>query len=204
MVLEKIPRGIFASNCYIIGENGEGVIIDPGVSCQYIMDKVNKCGLAIKYIILTHAHIDHIASVDEIRINTGAKVAIHREDSEALSDYKANASWLLGRKMTFLPADLILNDKDVLSAGGMEFRVIHTPGHTPGGICIAVGDMIFSGDTLCREAIGRTDIGNGSMRDILDSVKNKLYMLDDNVIVYPGHGPETTIGYEKKHNPFVR
>lgn len=204
MFLKCLPTGIFASNCYILGDSGEGAIIDCGVKAGEVKEVIEKAGLKIKYIILTHGHIDHIAEVDRIREITGAKVVMHKDDAQSLSNSMLNGSTLLGSSAEFKSADGILNHGDVLEVGGLKLEVIHTPGHTPGGICIKVEDKVFTGDTLFRTSIGRTDLGNGNYGDIINSIKTRLMTLDESVTVYPGHGGDTTIGFEKRHNPFLQ
>jgi len=203
MFFECLSEGMFGSNCYIIGDNGEGVLIDSGVDGAEILKAVEKAGLKIKYIIITHAHIDHICSLDEIRDKLGADVVVHESDATALADPRLNVSYLAGHTRAFRNADIRVKDGDVLYAGGMEFEIIHTPGHTPGGICIKTGNMIFTGDTLFKMSVGRTDLGRGSMADLLDSIRNRLLVLPDQTEVYPGHGESSTIKDEKRSNPFV-
>jgi len=194
---------MFASNCYIIGDNGEGVLIDCGVDSAEILDRVEKSGLRIKYIIITHAHVDHMCSLDEIRGKLGADVVVHESDAPAFADPRLNVSYFTGNAKVFRDAELLVKDGDVLYAGGMELEIIHTPGHTPGGICIKTGNRIFTGDTLFKMSVGRTDLGRGSMDDLLDSIRNKLLVLPGQTEVYPGHGESTTIEFEKRSNPFI-
>lgn len=203
MIFKCLPTGMFGSNCYIIGDKGEGVIIDPGVETSEILDAAEREGLKIKYIILTHAHIDHICSVDEVREKTGAKVVVHEADIPALNDPRLNVSHYTGQGRTFKAADMQVRDGDIIKAGDMVLEIIHTPGHTPGGICIKTGNMVFTGDTLFKMSVGRTDLGRGNMDQLIHSVKNKLLTLPDETVVYPGHGESTTIGDEKRSNPFI-
>ncbi|NJD02475.1 MAG: MBL fold metallo-hydrolase [Ruminiclostridium sp.] len=203
MILERLATGMFASNCYIIGANGEGVVIDPGADAGEISGAVDKLKLKIKYIILTHAHIDHIVSVDELRSILGAKVMLHENEARALANPFYNSSVLFGLKKVFKEADGVLKDGDILEAGGLKFEIIHTPGHTPGGICIKVGDYVFTGDTLFMMSVGRSDFGGGDQDQLMDSIKNKLMILKDDTKVFPGHGTSTTIGHERANNPFI-
>ncbi|HHW48927.1 MAG TPA: MBL fold metallo-hydrolase [Clostridiaceae bacterium] len=202
MVLKRLPTGMLASNCYIIGDSGEGAIIDPGADSGEILKAVEEMGLKIKYIILTHAHVDHICSVDKVREKTGAQVMVHKDDAEALTNSRYNGSMLFGLNKTFKPADILLEDGDIVNIGQLKLEIIHTPGHTPGGICIKAENCVFTGDTLFRMSIGRTDLGNGNYDDLMDSI-NKLMKLDGETVVYPGHGTSTTIEYEKMYNPFI-
>jgi glyoxylase-like metal-dependent hydrolase (beta-lactamase superfamily II) len=203
MIFEILPTGLFGSNCYILGDNGEGVVIDPGVEAGEILGVAEKNSLKVKYIILTHTHIDHICYMDELRDLTGAKVAVHKADSDTFSNPVLNGSVLMGQNISFKDADIFLKEGDVLEVGSLKLNIIHTPGHTPGGICIKVDNNIFTGDTLFRLSIGRTDLGRGSYEELINSIKSRLMILDDNVKVYPGHNEPTTIGFERKNNPFL-
>ncbi len=203
IMIYKRVKGMIEENCYIIGDNGEGVIIDPGAKAGKIMDGVEKTGLKIKYIILTHAHLDHMLSMEALRKESGAEVILHESEAGYLNDPRYNGAQLFGMNTAFKEADRLVNHGDVLSAGGLELSIIHTPGHTPGGICIKVGKSLFTGDTLFRMSIGRTDLGTGSHKDIINSIKKKIMKLDDDVIIYPGHGASSTVGYERKNNPHI-
>ncbi len=203
MIIKCLPNGMFDSNCYIIIENNKGIIIDPGVGSKYILDLVEKNEVNIEYIILTHGHIDHICSVDEVRESTKAKVLIHEEDAAALTDAQFNGSVMFTGAKSFKKADGFIKDGDILDVDGLTIEIMHTPGHTPGGICIKAGDNVFTGDTLFRRTVGRTDLGNGNHYDLINSIKGKLLTLSDTVTVYPGHGEYSTIGFERKNNPFL-
>lgn len=191
MILETIPVGMLAANCYILGckDTKEGVVIDPGGDASKILYKIEKLDLTIKYIILTHGHDDHIGAIDEIKEKTNAPIAIHKLDKEILEGENKLA-------------DLYLKDGDILPIGSIELEIIHTPGHSPGGICIFTEGIVFTGDTLFAGSIGRTDFYKGSMEQILSSIRNKLFVLPENTKVYPGHGPSSSIAREKNTNPF--
>lgn len=204
MILKCLPTGMFESNSYVVGDNGEGVVIDAGVKSEDLLKVVESTGLKIKYIILTHSHVDHICSVNEISKKLNAKVAIHESEAKALTDSYLNGSALFGVSQTYKEADIVLKDGDVLEADGLRFEIINTPGHTPGGICIKTGNYVFTGDTLFQMSIGRSDLPGGNHMTLLNSVRNKLMSFPDETVVYPGHGPETTIGYERKNNPFIK
>lgn len=206
MFHEILPVGPMGANCYLVGcsEMGHAVVIDPGGEGQKILAKAEKLGVKIKYIINTHGHIDHIAGNDEVKIVSGAQVLIHQQDAIMLTDAQANLSALMGRGFTFEPADRQLQDGDLVQVGKLELKVIHTPGHTPGGICLQLGEYLWAGDTLFDGSVGRTDFPGGNHQALVEAIKTKLFQLPDNVMVFPGHGPATTIGKEKHSNPFVK
>lgn len=203
MIYKRLATGMYFSNCYILGDRGEGVIIDPGVDSKEIWKNVTQLGLSIKYIILTHSHIDHICHVEEIKTLTNAKVAVHHLDAKGLMDARYNGSALFGLSQTYSEADMLLKDEDALEAGGVQYEILHTPGHTPGGICIKAENKVFTGDTLFRNSIGRSDLGYGDEGELKHSIKTKLLALPDETEVYPGHGTFSTIGYERENNPFL-
>lgn len=204
MIVKKVVVGPFASNCYIVGSesNKEGVIIDPGDDAEEILKNVKDLGLDIKLIVLTHGHIDHTGAVKEVKAATGAEVAIHTDDAKSLQEQ------LLGRLFGLSyppppPPDWLLKDGDSIDIGDLHFLVVHTPGHSLGGICLLEEGVVFSGDTLFNYGIGRTDMPGGSYSQLMNSIHTKLMILPDNTTVYPGHGPETTIGTERRSNPFL-
>lgn len=203
MFFKRLPTGMLASNCYILADKGMGLVIDPGAKARDILEMIREANISIEYIILTHAHIDHIVSVDEIKGELNAKVMIHRDDAPSLGDPVKNGSKLFGLEKVFAPADVLLSHGDIIQVGGMELEIIHTPGHTPGGICIKEKDTLYTGDTLFRMSVGRTDLGDGDQNALNDSLKNRIMPLPDDTIIYPGHGTLTTIGYERKYNPFI-
>lgn len=206
MIIECIPNNLVQSNVYVIAQNGEGVVIDCGCTAERLMEVVKKHDLEIKYIILTHGHFDHIYYIDPVRDKTGAKVCIHEMDAGYLEDPELNGLALFPVKgvSTFKTVDILLKDDDTLECGGLTYKIIHTPGHTKGGICVYVENNIFTGDTLFKKTIGRTDFTGGSMSEMKKSITEKLYNLPDETVIYPGHGDATTIGYEKRHNPYFR
>jgi len=204
VIVKKVVVGPFASNCYIVGSesNKEGVIIDPGADAKEILKNVKDLGLDIKLIVLTHGHIDHTGAVKEVKKTTGAEVAIHTDDAKSLQEQ------LLGRLFGLSyppppPPDWLLKDGDSIDIGDLHFLVVHTPGHSLGGICLLEERVVFSGDTLFNYGIGRTDMPGGSYSQLMNSIHTKLMVLPDNTTVYPGHGPDTTIGTERHSNPFL-
>ena len=204
MIVDKVVVGPFASNCYIVGSESDkqGIIIDPGDEAKKILRKVSDLGLDIKLIALTHGHIDHVGALREVREATGAEVAIHADDARSLKDQSiAMAFGLLYPDPP--PPDRLLKDGDSLDVGTLHFEVRHTPGHTPGGICLLGEGVVFSGDTLFNYGIGRADLPGGNYSQLLESIRTRLMVLPDDTIVYPGHGAASTIGAERAGNPFL-
>ncbi len=202
--LKKLVTGPMQVNTYILGEteSREAVVVDPGGNRPAIQQVLEQQGWTLKKIVLTHGHGDHIGAVLELKEMTGVPVAVHREDAEMLADSQKNFTSMMGGGIQF-QADELLDDGETLKLGTDQIKVIHTPGHTPGGICLLAGELLFSGDTLFLQSIGRTDLEGGSHRQLIESIKTKLMKLSDTVKVYPGHGPDTTIGLEKKSNPYL-
>lgn len=205
MIVEKLVVGQFASNCYIVGsESGsEGMIIDPGEEAEVILKRAKELGLDIKIIVLTHGHLDHIAALKRVKEVTGAEVAIHADDATTLNDDSLSLFLGLPRQTPPSP-DRLLKGWEGIEIGGLSFTVLHTPGHTPGGICLLGEGIVFSGDTLFNYGIGRADLPGGEPARLIESIHEKLMLLPDDTVVYPGHGPETTIGAERRGNPFLQ
>jgi len=207
MILKMLVVGPFASNCYIVGsETGQrGMIIDPGAEAKLILKTVGDSGLKIELIVVTHAHIDHIGALAAVKEATGARFAIHEaEASASLGMFSRMLSTMTGGSFSQPPKpDRLLKDGDNVEFGDLSFKVLHTPGHSPGGISLYGHGILFSGDTLFKYGIGRTDFPGCSYEQIMDSIHNKLMVLPVDTVVYPGHGPATTIGKEKRGNPFL-
>ncbi len=204
MILKKLAVGPLDTNCYIVGSesNKEGMIIDPGDEAEVILSSVKDLELEIRFIVLTHGHIDHIGALKEVKEATGAEVAIHTDEAQSLQ--RQSSSTMLGLSYpTPLPPDRSLQDEDSLDIGDLHFLVLHTPGHSPGCICLLGQGVVFSGDTLFNLGIGRTDLPGGNYSQIMNSIHTKLMVLPENTIIYPGHGQGTTIGIECKWNPFL-
>jgi hydroxyacylglutathione hydrolase len=206
MILKTLVVGPFASNCYIVGSDStkHGLIIDPGAEAKLILKTVNDLGLKIDLILVTHAHIDHIGALAPVKEKTGAKFAIHEAEAKAgLGMFSRMLSSMTGGSFNQPPKpDRLLKDEDAIDVDGLIFTVLHTPGHSPGGISLYGHGILFSGDTLFNRGIGRTDFPGCSYEQIMNSIQNKLMTLPDETVVYPGHGPATTIGEEKRGNPF--
>jgi hydroxyacylglutathione hydrolase len=204
VILERIIVGDLETNCYIFGSSREKevAIIDPGGSPELILSVLYGLTAQVRYIINTHGHVDHISANRQLKRRTGADICIHRSDSEMLIDARKNFSDLLAVPITSPPADRFLDEGDVISVGERELKILHTPGHSPGGISLVSDGLVFTGDTLFAGAIGRWDFPGASYNLLLASVRNKLLILGEEMIVYPGHGPISTIGAEKRGNPF--
>jgi len=192
MIIKCFTVGWLSTNCYAVGceETREAAIIDPGMDSETetesILDFIKQNSLHIKYIINTHGHPDHVAGNAIIKKATGAPILIHESNSERVQ------------------ADRKLCDGDIIHVGVLKLVVLHTPGHTPDGISLLGDSVVFTGDALFACSVGRTDFAGGSYEELMQSIKTKLLPLPDSVKVYPGHGPSTTIGDEKRHNPFLQ
>ena len=196
MILKKITVGPNQTNCYILGCDSakEAVIIDPGADTQDIKRAIEEAGVAPRFIINTHGHADHIASNKDFRL----PIYIHRLDADFLRSPRKNMSLFFGHFITSPAAEHLLEGGEKLNVGKLTLEIIHTPGHTPGGICIKNNKIVFTGDTLFKDGVGRADLPGSSEKDLFDSIKNKLMVLGDDIAVYPGHGPSSTIGKERK------
>ncbi len=207
MILRTLQVGQLASNCYVVGceRTRQGIVIDPGADATLIQRAIDEADLQIDLIVLTHYHFDHIQAVGPLQESTGAELAIHMQEADLLQEPPALFRYFQPDIPT-LQADRLLTDGEHLTVGDLEIEVLHTPGHSPGGISLYIASekVVFSGDTLFREGIGRTDFPGGDMNTLAASIRERLYTLDDETEVYSGHGPKTTIGWEKRRNPFVR
>lgn len=205
MKIETIPVGALGANCYLVYDENtkEAMIVDPGGEGKKIMSEVIRLQLEIKYIVNTHGHVDHIAANGEVKDATKAPLLIHEDDANMLTNANHNLSAYVGPSISKPSSDKLLKDGDTLVIGEKEIKVIHTPGHTPGGICLLCDKVLLSGDTLFQFSVGRSDLPGGSHKQLINSIKTRLLVLEDDVVVYPGHGPTTTIGDEKRMNPFL-
>ena len=205
MILETLCVGPFQVNCYILAshEESQAIIIDPGSDADKIKQTLKKHKLKSAFIINTHGHYDHIGCNDEFNV----PVYVHREDAALLKDPQLNLSNFLMASYSVRATIMILEDKENIELDQIKLEVIHTPGHTPGGICLLMhkptNKILFSGDTLFCQGIGRTDFPGADERLIIKSIKDRLFKLSDDTIIYPGHGPSSTIGEEKRSNPFL-
>ena len=203
MVVKKFIVGPLESNCYlIIDENSkETLVVDPGDEPDRIIDLIHENSLQVKYIVCTHAHFDHVGALSDIKQETGAPIVIHRDEQEVYRGTRQQAvSW--GFELDELPEpDMLVSEGDILEIGNLKFMIIHTPGHSPGGICLSGEDILITGDTLFAGSVGRTDLHGGDIIQLKKSFK-RLMSFSEKVKILPGHGPETTIGREKKENFF--
>jgi hydroxyacylglutathione hydrolase len=209
MKINRLILGDFETNCYVLRDNSAAsdcVIIDTGLEAGALLEFLEANKLNPAALILTHGHADHIAGVEPVRKKfPSIQVYIHKLDSNMLTSAAANLSILTGVSLTARKADILVDEGDIIEKAGIKLRVLHTPGHTPGGICLYCEkeNIVFVGDTLFAGSIGRTDFPNGDMKQLISGIKSKLFVLSEKTIAYPGHGPETTIGQEKAENPFL-
>jgi hydroxyacylglutathione hydrolase len=207
LIVVTLPVGMLQANCYIAGceETKEGVIVDPGGDPGRILGEVKRRGLSIRYVLDTHAHFDHTDANGAIVEGTGAHLALHPADLPLLKMSGGAALFGLRADRSPLP-DLELHDGDLLEVGTLRFQVLHTPGHTPGHVCFyeEKEGVLFDGDVLFYRGIGRADLPGGDPRQLLRSIRRVLFALPDETVVYSGHGPATTIGEEKRYNPWLR
>jgi len=207
MILKALSLSFMGTNCYIVGSEStkRGMIIDPGAEANTILNTVRDLGLTIPLIVATHTHFDHVGALRPVKEKTGAQFALHEEEAErGLGTFSRVMASMAGGSLGPLPRpERLLKDGDHIDIDDLHFTVLYTPGHSPGGISLVGHGVVFSGDTLFNFGIGRTDFPGCSHRQLINSIQDKLMTLPDETIVYPGHGPETTIGAERKINPFL-
>jgi len=207
VILRTLVVGALQTNCYIVGceRTREAMLIDPGADPEEILAVVSDLKVRVGQIVLTHFHFDHISAVDPVQSATGAVLAIHQSDAQYLARPPALFRLFSPPTPTGLVADRLLHHGDIISVGDLEATVLHTPGHSPGGISLHIASegVVFCGDTLFRDGVGRTDFPKCSQKTLVRSIRERLFALPDETIVYPGHGPDTTIGRERRYNPWV-
>jgi glyoxylase-like metal-dependent hydrolase (beta-lactamase superfamily II) len=208
MILEPLTVGPFQENCYVIGdeETGTGVVVDPGDEAARIALAVEQTNLAIGQILITHAHIDHVGAVATLVDEYACPVLMHAEAEPTLKQLPTQAL-MMGLKFGQVPTvDRYVGDEEVLEVGGLKLKSLYTPGHAPGHLAFYLESeaLVLSGDALFAGSVGRTDLFGGSMEVLMQSINERLLTLPDETRAYPGHGPETTIGDERRHNPFLR
>lgn len=205
MKVEKFCIGSFGENTYVVYDesSNECFVVDPGLNINIVIDYISKNKLNVKYIFITHAHIDHIEGVAVLKRKLGGKVLVHSKDAKAIEDEKLTAAYVLSDQFEKFVIDGKADLEDDLKIENNHISIIHIPGHTQGSMAILVENLLFSGDTLFKESIGRTDFPGGDFKATIASIKEKLFKLDKDTVVYPGHGDRTTIENEMKHNYFV-
>ncbi len=210
MKIDHLVLGAYETNCYILRQNETAkdcLIIDTGLESEQLMDFLRDRKLLPAAVILTHGHADHITGIGLLRASyPEIKVYIHKLDSDMLTEAERNLSALAGGHFTTDPADVFVDEPETITEAGLKLEILHTPGHTPGGICLYARDenILFSGDTLFADSVGRTDFPGGSMSQLIRGIKKKLCVLPEETVVYPGHGPGTTIEREKISNQYLR
>jgi glyoxylase-like metal-dependent hydrolase (beta-lactamase superfamily II) len=216
MKIDRLVLGEFQTNCYVLRVSDKAadcLIIDTGLDVRELLALLEHNKLTPAALIITHGHIDHIAGVEILRARyPGIKVYIHKLDAETLTDPTSNLSFMLDsddsqedRSFSAEKADYLVDEPDIIEAAGIKLKVLHTPGHTPGGMSLYAEkeNAVFVGDTLFADSVGRTDFPGGNMRQLIEGIKTRLLTLPDDTVVYAGHGNRTTIGREKTHNPFL-
>lgn len=206
MIVKILVVGPIGANCIILGceKTRKAVVVDPGDEGDRILSELSKEKLTLDYIINTHGHFDHVGANKRLKDVTGATIMIHSKDAPMLGNLKEMAMAFGMRMENSPPADKLLKDGDQITFGEQTLKVLHTPGHSPGGISLAADDFVIAGDTLFQGSIGRTDLPGGDYDTLISSIKKKLLPLGDTMKVYTGHGPATLIGSEKRFNPFLR
>ena len=209
MIHEILPVGMLACNCSILGDEatGEAIVIDPGDEIDRVHEILARHGLKAKYIVATHAHIDHVGGIEKLQQATGAAVLMHERDLPLYQKLAMQAEWLGVEPPDVVKVDQLLKEGETLRCGPLSLEVLHTPGHSPGSISLHLPGKearLFSGDTLFQGSIGRTDLWGGSYGQILRSIRNRLLVFPDEMPVFPGHGLPTTIGAERELNPFLQ
>lgn len=209
MIHEILSVGMLACNCSVVGDEttGEAVVIDPGDDIERVRQILARHNLKVKYILATHAHIDHVGGIEKLKRETGAAVLMHAEDLVLYKGLAMQAAWLGVPPPGVVEVDQLLKQGETIRWGSLALEVMHTPGHSPGSICLHLpgeNRRIFSGDTLFQGSIGRTDLWGGSYKEILASIRDTLLRFPDETPVFPGHGAPTTIGDERETNPFLQ
>ena len=206
MILKIVPVTAFVENAYILAseQTKEAVVFDPGGEADRINAVIDEMGVTVKYILNTHGHMDHVGGVAKVREATGAQFGIHETDVAMMQRQPAGYAFRLIPDFVEPPdPDLLVKDGDEFQVGDLCIKAIETPGHTMGSMCYLLDGLLISGDTLFQGSVGRTDFPGSSSEALVESIQTKLFDLDEETVVYPGHGPETSIGYEKLNNPFV-
>ena len=205
MIIKQLTVGPIQVNNYVVidEESKDAIIIDNGGETDLVLEVLKEHGATLKYILNTHGHFDHIYGEKDLKETTGAKVLIHKDDEYLVQNIKKDCALFGMTAVEPVEIDEFIEDGQEIVLSGLTFKVIHTPGHTPGGVCYLIDNILFAGDTLFKNSIGRTDLPKGDFATLSNSIKSKLFTLDENITVYCGHGAPTTIGYEKLNNPYI-
>jgi len=205
LTLKTVVVGPLTTNCYVVGcdETKKAAIIDPGAEPNRILQTVTENALKPEFIINTHGHIDHISANAAVKEKTGSPILIHKDDAWLLTPKNDNFNMFFPQSKPSPPPDRLLEEGDLIKFGKVALRVIHTPGHTPGGICLSYQKVLFTGDTLFAGGIGRSDLAGGSEKALMNSIRSKILAFDDGVTIYPGHGSSSTVGHERRYNPLL-
>ncbi|CAG7841104.1 Hydroxyacylglutathione hydrolase GloC [Clostridium haemolyticum] len=201
MKIKRIPAGMYGANCYILidEETMVGCIIDPGGDADRLANIIDELNIEIKFILLTHGHMDHVGGVEVLRKKYNVPVYINGKDKELME----KGTQVFGIIWNKTPEDKELKDQEIIKLGSLDIRCIETPGHTPGGMSFLVNNVVFTGDTLFHGSVGRCDLPGGNQSQLIESIKNKLMILDDEIVVLPGHEGESNIKFERQYNPFL-
>ena len=205
MHISRLVVGPLQVNCYVVSDErtNEAIVIDPGDDAEDILRLVSSKGLKVKYIVNTHAHFDHVGANKQLKESTGAELLIHQEDDKLLGNTAGQAR-MFGMTAPSSPkADRYVKHGDVITVGAVSLTVLHTPGHSAGGICLAGDGVVFTGDALFAGSIGRTDLMGGDLMTLITSIRTNLMTLPDDTVVLTGHGPQSSIGEERRENPFL-
>ena len=202
---KTLPLGPLETNCYIVYDDveKEALLIDPAWDYERIDKALDVLGVTLRFVFLTHGHADHIGALQEVRNHKDVPVYIGKGDVDLIANSRNNLSMFLGKEIVITSPEHIVTDGEVINFAGVPFKVIETPGHTPGGLCLYGAGLLFAGDTLFRCSVGRTDFYGGDSHVLVSSIDEKLMKLPDDTVVLPGHGPATDIGYERRNNPFL-
>ncbi len=209
LIHDTVVVGPLQCNCALLAckETREAVLIDPGDDAQAILHLIEKHGVKVKYLLHTHAHFDHIGATGELKSKLDATTCLHSADDNLYRNLPMQGKLFGMQFQSAPPIELFIEHEQEIVFGKQKLKVIHTPGHSPGGVCYQLQgseERVFSGDTLFRQSIGRSDLWGGDGKQLVQSIRERLFCLDDDIPVFPGHGPQTLIGYEKRNNPFLR
>lgn len=205
MQIKTVVTGQLAENCYLVwDENKKAIVIDPGDNAKELIAQIEQENLFVEKILLTHGHYDHVGAVNELKNFTNAEVVAHEKEKELLKNPSLSLSIYAGADFSMPEVDSFVTEGDVISVGSLNFRVIHTPGHTEGGMCLYGDNVLFSGDTVFYTTLGRWDFPTGNLAKLGDSILHKIFTLPEETVIYSGHGEKTTVAEEKIHNEVYR